>query len=204
MADVVILDSSLIDRLIATLRVQGAPMVDHLNAGLSDDEMNALVAPLGISLPDEARVWWHYANGVTNANGVPPDAPSSIDLSPSWSWAPLEEIVAECREMRQIGNEDVLPGEPSVYRDSWLPIVLGDGMLVMDTSQSVIAPAGTVDFADYDLDDTWIPDLPSLGALVQAWTSALETRAVWYDHDQQLFNVYGDRLDALGIPIALV
>jgi hypothetical protein len=32
----------------------------------------------------------------------------------------------------------------------------------------------------------------------------LENGAVGYDRDQQRFNVDGDRLDALGIPITLI
>ena len=76
----------------------------------------------------------------------------SVWLSPSWWWAPLEEIVQECSDMRAIGSEGVLPGEPSVFNDEWLPIVIGDGMLVMDTSQSVVAPVYAVDFPDLGAD----------------------------------------------------
>ena len=193
MPDVTTLDGSLIDRLIAVLRGQGAPMVEHLNPGLSDDEMHALVGPLGITLPAEARQWWGYANG------VPRGAPGGVWLSPSWWWAPLEEIVQECSDMRAIGSEGVLPGEPSGFKDEWLPIVIGDGMLVMDTSQSVVAPVYAVDFPDLGPDVSPTPDLPSLGALIQTWVRALEERAIWYDPDEQLFQIDMERLDALGI-----
>ena len=101
--------------------------------------------------------------------------------------------------MRAIGSEGVLPGEPSVFNDEWLPIVIGDGMLVMDTSQSVVAPVYAVDFPDLGADVSPTPDLPSLGALIQTWTLALKERAIWYDHDEQLFNIDMGRLDALGI-----
>jgi hypothetical protein len=193
------LDASLLDRLVAALRAQGAPIVDYLNAGIADAELDALTAPLGIKLPAEARVWWRYADG------VPRHAPlSSVGLSASWWWAPLEEIVHECREMREIVSEDVQPGEPGLFKDSWLPIVIGDAILAIDTSQPVIAPVYTIDFADLEPSGSYTPILPSLGSLVQTWTLALENGAVRYDHDQQLFNVDGDRLDALGIEITLI
>jgi len=194
----VILHSGLIERLIGALRAQGVPMVDHLNPGLSDGQMDALVEPLGLSLPAEARAWWGYANG------VPADAPPSINLSPSWSWAPLEEIVDECRELREIGSEDVLPGEPSMFADTWLPIVKGDGMLVMDTSQPEIAPVYTVDWHVDDPGVPYTPILGSLGELILTWVRALEDRAIWYDRGRQLFHAEGERLDALGIPLVLI
>lgn len=139
-------------------------MVEHLNAGLSDEEMDALVAPLGITLPAEAKQWWGYANG------VPRGAPGDVGLTATLWWAPLEEIVQQCEEMRAIGSEGVAPGEPNVYKDSWLPIVIGDGMLVIDTSESLIAPVYAIDFPDLGPDVTPTPDLPSLGALIHTWS----------------------------------
>jgi hypothetical protein len=198
LADLVTLNGAVIERLIAALRAQGAPMVGHLNPGLSDQEIDALVRPLGISLPAEAKEWWGYANG------VPRGAAPNIDLSPSWSWAPLEEIVQECREMRAIGSEDVLPGEPSMFADTWLPIVKGDGMLVIDTTQPAIAPVYTVDWHVDDPDVPYSPILPSLGVLITTWARALEERAIWYDGDRRLFHTNAERLDALGIATALI
>ena len=109
-------------------------------------------------------MWWGYANG------VPREAPGSIDLSPSWSWPPLEEIVQECREMRAIGSEGVVPDEPSLFEDAWLPIVVGDGMLVIDTSEPVVAPVYAV-----DLD----PDVPphAKTALTGSADRSLDARA---------------------------
>lgn len=199
MTAVAILDESLLDGLVAALRAQGAPIVDHLNAGIADAELDALTAPLGIKLPAEARVWWRYASGVARSAPL-----SSVGLSASWWWAPLEEIVHECREMREIASEGVPLGKPGLFKDSWLPIVIGDAILVIDTSQPVIAPVYTIDFADLEPGGSYTPILPSLGSLVQTWTLALENGAVRYDHDQQRFKVDGDRLDALGIPITLI
>lgn len=198
MADPAILDRALIDRLIAALREQHAPMVEHLNPGLSEEEMAALVAPLGQTLPQEANAWWGYADG------VPLDAPGSTSLSLSWSWRPLAESVAMCRKMRRIASEDLAPDEPSGFAESWLPVVRGDGILVMDTAQPVIAPVYTIDWHTFDPEDPPRPRLPSLGALIASWALALESRALLFDVDRQLFFADGDRLDELGIELALI
>jgi hypothetical protein len=198
MPDAMILDCALIDRLIGALREQHVPMAEHLNPGLAEEEMAALVAPLGQTLPQEAQVWWGYGDG------VPLDTPGSTNLSLSWSWRPLAETVAMCRTMRSIAGEDVEPGEPTGFSDSWLPVVRGDGILVMDTADPVIAPVYTIDWHTYERDDPPKPRLGSLGALVGSWALALESRALLFDRDRQLFFADGDQLDALGIELALV
>ena len=198
MANLAILDRALIERLIAALREQHAPMVEHLNPGLTEEEIAALVAPLGQTLPQEAKAWWGYADG------VPLDAPESTSLSLSWSWRPLAETVAMCRRMREIASKDSAPDEPNDFADSWLPVVRGDGILVMDTAQPVIAPVYTIDWHTYDPDDPPGPRLPSLGTLVASWALALESGALLFDVDRQLFSADGDRLDELGIEWALI
>lgn len=193
-----LLNASLLDRLIATLRYHGAPMVEHLNPGLSDDEMALLVEPLGISLPEEARAWWGYADG------VPLDAPGSINLTMSWSWRPLAEAVESCRSLRDIGNADVLPGEPDVFRASWFPVLSGSGIMVMDTVHPRVAPIYTVDWHIDDPSVPYAPKAPSLAALVELWMTAFDQGGLWFDRDQQRFTGDGDRLDALGIDWVLV
>lgn len=47
----------------ARLRAMGAPIVDAWTPGLSDDEIDAVLSPLDIDLPEEARVWWRWHNG---------------------------------------------------------------------------------------------------------------------------------------------
>jgi hypothetical protein len=194
--DALVLDVSLIDRLVAALRQQGVPMVDHLNPGLSEREMAALVAPLEITLPQEAMAWWGYADG------VPLDSPANANLSPSWSWRPLAETVELCREMRRIGNQDL--DEPKAFLDFWLPVVRGDGMLVMDTSHVTLAPVYCINWHTFDSDDPPTPKLPSLGALIASWTVVFERRALWFDEAQQLLTGNGQLLDELGVDWELV
>lgn len=109
--------------------------------------------------------------------------------------------VAQCAG---IGNQNLDRGEPKAFLDSWLPVVRGDGILVIDTSQPIVAPVYVVDFHGGDPDVPPTPDLPSLGTLVASWALALERGALWFDSDSQLFSGDGQRLDELGIAWALV
>lgn len=57
------LDRALLERFDAALGAFGAPIVDAWAPGLSDEEIDALLLPLGIDLPQEARVWWGWHDG---------------------------------------------------------------------------------------------------------------------------------------------
>jgi hypothetical protein len=67
----------------------GAPIVDHLQPGLSDEQMDELTAPLGLSLPVEARRWWGWHDGVD-----PASARIQADrmVGPLWRYQPLSEV----------------------------------------------------------------------------------------------------------------
>lgn len=58
-----LLDQVLLDRFDASLNSLGAPIVGAWAPGLGDEEIDALLLPLGIDLPAEARVWWGWHNG---------------------------------------------------------------------------------------------------------------------------------------------
>jgi hypothetical protein len=183
-----------IDRLAEALRSQRAPVVDRLAPGLSAAEMDEITAPLGLTLPDEARTWWGTFDG---APLLPGDGPHVPALSPAWWWAPLESVVAECLEIRSWTD-------PDFWVESWLPIVIGDGHLVIDTAVAAgePSPVHVVDFEgdDENIGPSHIPSLASLGELVRFWTSAVEDRAIWFSGDRGYFEIDWDRVDQLGIP----
>ena len=54
----------LLEQLAERWRRQRAPITEALSPGLDEEEMDALIAPLGLSLPVEARVWWGWHDGV--------------------------------------------------------------------------------------------------------------------------------------------
>lgn len=187
-----------IDRLVDALRQQGAPVVDRLAPGLSDREMDELTAPLDIRLPEEARTWWGHCNG---AHSQPGDGAHSVALSPAWWWAPLEAVVSLCQELRAMSD-------PDTWLASWLPIVVGDGELIIDTSvaRGQLTPVHVIDFEgdDDDFGVRHVPTLPSLAALVDTWTAAVSASAVRFMPEVGYFDIDFDVVDALGVPDGLL
>jgi hypothetical protein len=63
-------DAELLDRFEDRLRGAGALVADALAPGLTDEQIDELLLPAGIDLPEEARVWWRWHDGTR------PDAPA--------------------------------------------------------------------------------------------------------------------------------
>jgi cell wall assembly regulator SMI1 len=59
-----LLTEDLLEHLAERWRALRAPIANSLRPGLSEAEMEALVDPLGLRLPTEARVWWGWHDGV--------------------------------------------------------------------------------------------------------------------------------------------
>lgn len=88
-------------------------------------------APLVIRLSDEARTWWSYRNG---ARSQPGDGSHATALSPACWWAPLEAVVPLCQKLRAMSD-------PDTWLASWLPIVVGSGELIIETSVTSRQPS---------------------------------------------------------------
>jgi hypothetical protein len=58
-----VLDHELLADLEAAWRSQGAEIAGLLAPGLGDEAMAALLQPLGLTLPEEARIWWGWHDG---------------------------------------------------------------------------------------------------------------------------------------------
>jgi hypothetical protein len=59
----VILNAELLASLEQRWRAAGALYLDEMAPGLTDEEINAIAAPLGFGLPEEARQWYRWHNG---------------------------------------------------------------------------------------------------------------------------------------------
>lgn len=60
-----VLDENLLAAFESSLRAVKAPIVNHWAPGLDDARIDELIAPFALDLPEEARVWWRWHNGVT-------------------------------------------------------------------------------------------------------------------------------------------
>ena len=99
-----LLSPSLLGAFEARLRADGLRAVDALAPGLTDQQIDALTAPYGIELPEEARVWWRWHNG------------SDADVAdPAWYFLPSRHILSLQYALGEHANERDLmreAGEP--------------------------------------------------------------------------------------------
>lgn len=148
-----LLDADLLRRFEAILREKRIGIVDAWAPGLTDQQIDDIIAPTHLQLPEEARVWWRWHNG-------------RRDGSPPLSW----EIVPN-RDLTSLGLA------ASAYRDAGaqdrLLQFVGEKPLLFVECRHAQAAAATVHKAgDWTMDVT--PVLPSLGELVLTWISYIE------------------------------
>lgn len=156
------LDLELLARFDAALRALGAPIVDAWAPGLSDEEIDALLLPLGIDLPEEARVWWRWHNGTRQ------DA-SMIDQQLLGRWpcdlqTEAETYASEGQIMKEVWGVEkllaVVNDKPAIFfccaglREEPVPIY---------TQNDIETPSEV---------------LPSIGELVLAWLELID-QGVW-------------------------
>jgi hypothetical protein len=80
-------------------------VLDHLRPGLTDAEMDALTEPLGIVLPEEARVWSGWHDG-TDPLGIDPIRGEEFAmLAPGRIFLSLGDAVKECQILRGLLRE---------------------------------------------------------------------------------------------------
>jgi hypothetical protein len=157
----IMLDGALLDRFDASLRALGAPIVDAWAPGVSDGEIDALMLPLGVDLPTEARVWWGWHNGTRD------DAPPisrSLGFRDVTRLQDAAEIYAIDIEYQQPvfnvnGLLTPLSGKPNLFfacRDAV------DGRVAIYTQNDIETPRRV---------------LPSIRELVLAWIALIENGA---------------------------
>jgi hypothetical protein len=84
-----LLDRELLDRFEGVLRAHRIGIVEAWAPGLSDDEIDELIAPTDLLLPDEVRAWWRWHNGV-----VTPDVPArSREILPDRDLRSLQDVL---------------------------------------------------------------------------------------------------------------
>ena len=167
-------------RLEAQWREHDAPIARVLADGVSPDEAQSAVEPLGITLPDEVLVWlgWH--------NGMRPDV--AITLPAMFIGAnflellSLEQAIVHYRSASEIATMVTDPARPEeVYWDpKWFPLLSdNDGWMAADTSVPQAAPT-PLRLVLWEFGDWIEPVTGSLTELVGMWVTALEERLWWF------------------------
>jgi hypothetical protein len=156
-----ILDGELLTELEAAWQSQGAEIAGVLAPGLSDEAMAALVEPLGLTLPAEARIWWGWHDGVTVTT------PYGWEIGPDIGFYSLAQAVEQYREERESVNEGDWP-------NSWLPFTnFRRGPLIIDCQADERAIVHRVNW-----EVGHFPGADSMGELVALWLEAMDT-GVW-------------------------
>jgi hypothetical protein len=154
------LDEGLLERLLSAWREQGAPIADRLVPGLSDQEMDDLMAPTGLRLPAEARCWWGWHDGITNYVSRAKEMGPDIDIQP------LAEAIEFVAEFPLGGGDEEAPA-------TWFPFAgVPRGVLTLDCAADDLAPTHRVDF-EVGLG----PGTASMGEMVLLWIQMMESGA---------------------------
>lgn len=166
-----ILDCELLEELEAAWRGAGAQIVGVLAPGLSDERIDELMTPLGLSLPEEARRWWGWHNGVTNK------APYGWDIGRQILFFSLQEALQELDDPFHGG------GEPAPQ--TWIPWVrAAGGWLAIDCAQPDNTPVHRL-----DREGGIFHAADSIGEAVELWLEMYKTggwsmnAGGWWDLD---------------------
>jgi hypothetical protein len=156
-----LLDDELLGRFEQALDAVGAAITRSWAPGLKDAEIDALIAPHGFQLPEEARRWWRWHNGV-----LPGTTPPDWDLTPR---RPLLDL-ADALEVYAAGRGAWLQLYGVDHR--WLEPV-GDRPSVYFAC--AVGPEDPVPvYIQQDIEEP-IQALPSIGELVKTWTDLIDT-----------------------------
>jgi cell wall assembly regulator SMI1 len=187
-----VLSDELLARLERSWIAQDAPLLKHLRPGLTDDEITEVTAPLGLSLPSEAVLWWRWHDGVGIEEGL-----RNVDreVGPGrYEYLPLEQAARRYEEMRAVaeqaaggsGNPAFMSDRDYWWHPSWFPIAVNVGNQVVTCDCSVrpgsVTPIRVVDWHDDAFDQ---PKTPSFGRMVEWWIEALENGTWRYDAHEQ-------------------
>jgi cell wall assembly regulator SMI1 len=167
------------------MRECGVPFDKRIAPGLSQDEIDATTQPQGLTLPDEARLWWSWRNGQIDGGW---------GLFPSFRPASLFEAVKHYHFMRMIAANIAEPGlegretANQLYAPEWFPLDAEKSTTVVDCSvpPGQPTPIRRVSF-EGQTEEYWPPRARSLGEAVQWWTNAMNTGAVVWRADEQLW-----------------
>lgn len=181
------LTEDLLAELEAQWRRQRAPLVEALQPGLSDRDIDELTASLNLRLPHEARVWWRWHDGVRPTEGLA----VYRELGPGLPFYSLREAVELCRRLRGRFHDIWAADGPEAveywWRPTWFPITERRGAIRCDcaVADNEPTPIYWAYSHDHDAEGLTIPRVDSFETMVAWWIEALQTGAWTYEADAQ-------------------
>ncbi len=128
------------EALVASLRAVGHPLPDLLRPGLSDLAIDEIMRPTGLTLPDEARALWRWADGVDVSQLTGPTAghmfPGGLEM--------LGLAVAVARHLEHVADFPWSEVPEDLHSPAWFAaFVAGQDDYWLDTSVEADAPCPT-------------------------------------------------------------
>ena len=190
-----ILNNAMLKAYEQRLRALGVPVDEWKRPGLGDEEMREMLAPLGLRLPVEGRLWWGWHDGAPGSDYHKLIAP------PGEKFLSLAEAVETYREFRAIVLKHVEPDIPALanpddrWDPAWLPIRGPQLPLVIDCSvpEGQPTPLRRIDLQD--IEGSPRPRGQSLGEMVSWWMSAIDAGAWRWDRVNAKWEVERELID---------
>lgn len=169
------LDAALLDELERRWRDRSPEIFEQLSPGLSDEEIVAAAAPLGLSLPEEVLRWFRWQNGSEHA-----------PVMLAYAFESIEGAVSRTTMHRRFD----VPHE-------WMAVTDNKPYVFFDCGGD---PAGPAAVWHYDL-DRGLPTRPkyaSIGDMVTLWIELIDSgELVWGEDGNEWWDVAKDAPDEL-------
>lgn len=178
----IVLDDELLADFEVRLRRIGAAVVEHWAPGLDDRRIDELLAPLGIDLPEEARVWWRWHNGT-----LPNAPPTATEIIPSREQAPLEGAVSMAATAGLMVETFDIPELAKL-----LHLVSRKPIIYVDCNGPREAPAPI--FSQNDEPECPVLALSSIGELITIWSRLIDDGVFATTSDGQWQRLDPDRI----------
>jgi cell wall assembly regulator SMI1 len=178
MAESPLLSLTQLERLEALWAEQHAPLVEHLQPGLTDEEIGTELEPLGLRVPCEAAIWWGWHGGVLSGR------PSDMG-GPVFRFLTLGDAVQEYRSSRRVAEYAARTEDEAdhLWHPSWFPITnTGYGAVIAcdcSVAEGAPTPIRAVHWGHNEESD--VPVAESFGQMVGWWIDAIERGAWRYD-----------------------
>ncbi len=189
-----VFDLTLIAAYEARLRDLAVPLEEWDRSGLTDVEMDDIIANVSLRLPREARAWWGWHNG------SPGYGLAKIAVPVGDKLLSLTEAVEVYREYRDLAVRLAEPDIPELanpddrWSASWLPITGPQTPTVIDCGhpELPVTPVRSINF-QY-VEESKDVSTVSLGQMVTWWIGAIDSGAWRWDNSRQEWSVDATRL----------
>ena len=155
--------------------------------------MEALIEPLGLRLPTEARRWWGWHDGATLGGYA-----VSRELGPGRQFLSLSSAVEEYQQRRRLSVQAAQGSSPPMsepdwwWHPTWLPLVDGGGPTIACECSVVEGQPCPILVVNWHEAAEWIefPEAASpvkarsFGDMVGLWLKALDCGAWRFDPSQ--------------------